>query len=218
MATRAGQDGLSRDRIVATAIEILDAAGESGLTFRALGTRLSTGPGAIYWHVANKDELLAAATGAVLADVLGGDEADIAPADAIRAIALGMFDAIDAHPWIGYQLAGLASRSASLRIIERIGQQVQALGVPGDGQFFATSALFSYILGVAGQNAANARSRAPGGSRDELLGAEAELWAGLDAAEFPFLRGVAAQMGDHDDREQFLAGIDLILAGMGAVR
>jgi AcrR family transcriptional regulator len=218
MATRTGQDGLSRDRIVETAIAMLDAGGESGLTFRALSTRLKTGPGAIYWHVANKDELLAAATGTVLADVLRGDEADTTPQDAIRAIALGMFDAIDGHPWIGNQLAGLASRSASLRIIERIGQQVQALGVPRSGQFFAASALYSYILGVAGQNAANARGRVPGASRAELLGAEADRWAGLDAAEFPFLRDVAAQLGDHDDREQFLAGIDLILAGIGAGR
>jgi AcrR family transcriptional regulator len=217
MATRTGQDGLSRDRIVETAIEMLDAGGESGLTFRALSTRLKTGPGAIYWHVANKDELLAAATAAVLAGVLRGDEGDT-PADAIRAIALGMFDAIDGHPWIGGQLAGLASRSASMRIIERIGQQVQALGVPRGDQFFAASALFSYILGVAGQNAANARARVPGASRAELLGAEADLWAGLDAAEFPFLRDVASQLGDHDDREQFLAGIDLILAGIGATR
>jgi hypothetical protein len=29
---------------------------------------------------------------------------------------------------------------------------------------------------------------------------------------------VATQLPGHDDREQFLAGIDLILAGIGAVR
>ncbi|WP_433788491.1 TetR/AcrR family transcriptional regulator [Actinoplanes sp. CA-252034] len=218
MATRTGQDGLSRDRIVEAAVAMLDDGGESALTFRALSTRLKTGAGAIYWHVANKEELLAAATQATLADVLRGDESDTAPQDAIRAIALGMFDAIDHHPWIGGQLAGLASRSAALRIIERIGQQVQALGMPHRHQFFAASALFSFILGVAGQNAANARARVPGRSRAELLGAEATVWAGLDPAEFPFLRGVAAQLGDHDDREQFLAGIDLILAGIGSAR
>ena len=44
------------------AIEILDAGGEAALTFRTLAARLETGSGAIYWHVANKDELLAAAT------------------------------------------------------------------------------------------------------------------------------------------------------------
>ena len=29
---------------------------------------------------------------------------------------------------------------------------------------------------------------------------------------------VATQLREHDDREQFLAGIDLILAGIGTVR
>jgi hypothetical protein len=32
------------------------------------------------------------------------------------------------------------------------------------------------------------------------------------------VRQVAAQLPEHDDREQFLAGIDLILAGISAVR
>jgi len=41
---------------------MLDVAGESGLTFRALAAELRTGAGAIYWHVANKSELLVAAT------------------------------------------------------------------------------------------------------------------------------------------------------------
>jgi hypothetical protein len=46
----------------------------------------------------------------------------------------------------------------------------------------------------------------------------AERWAQLDPAEYPFARQVAAQLRVHDDREQFLAGIDLILAGIATVR
>src|SRR5689334_13543583 len=53
-------DALSRDRIIAATIEVLDATGEAGLTVRALTAHLSTGRGAIYHHVANKEELLAA--------------------------------------------------------------------------------------------------------------------------------------------------------------
>ncbi len=45
-------DALSKEKIVETAIEILDAEGEKALTFRALTTRLTTGADAIYWHVA----------------------------------------------------------------------------------------------------------------------------------------------------------------------
>jgi len=209
MATRA--DALSRERIVEAAVELLDEAGESGLTFRALSARLKTGPGAIYWHVANKNELLAAATDAVLTSATDTGET---PGERIRTVALGLFDAIDAHPWIGMQLSQVASQSTTLRIFERIGQQVQALGVPEAAQFDAASALLNYILGVAGQNAANARTQEPGTSRNDVLGAESAIWASLDTAEFPFLRTIAAQLRDHDDRDQFLAGIDLILAGI----
>jgi AcrR family transcriptional regulator len=217
--TQRREDALSRDVIVEAAVEMLDRSGEAGLTFRALSARLRTGPGAIYWHVANKGELLAAATDAVLAGALATDAGeDAAPRDAIRAVALGVFDAIDAHPWIGAQLSRIASQSATLRIFERIGRQVQALGVPGAAHFDAASALLNYILGVAGQNAANARSQEPGTSRADVLGTESALWASLDPDEFRFTRDVAAQLRDHDDREQFLGGIDLILAGITAAR
>ena len=212
------EDALSRERIVAAAVELLDAAGEGGLTFRALSAHLKTGPGAIYWHVANKGELLGAATDAVLAGALAPGAADQTPEQAIREIALGLFDAIDEHAWLGGQMSRLASQSATLRIFERLGRQIQALGVPGEAQFNAASAVLNYILGVAGQNAANARTQAPGTNRTDLLGAESAIWSRLDKAEYPFLHAVAAQLRDHDDREQFLAGIDLILAGVKRAR
>ena len=42
--------------------------------------------------------------------------------------------------------------------------------------------------------------------------------ADLDPDDFAFTRTVAAQLRDHDDREQFRAGIDLILAGIRSYR
>jgi AcrR family transcriptional regulator len=211
------EDALSRERIVDAAVELLDVAGESGLTFRALTTRLRTGPGAIYWHVANKDELLAAATDAVLAGAMAAGAGGGTPAEAVHTLAVGVFDAIDAHPWIGSQLARIASQPATLQIFERLGRQVQAIGVPDTAQFDAASALLNYILGVAGQNAANARAQAPGTDRNDVLAAVSAAWAALDPAAYPFTRKVAGRLRDHDDREQFLAGIDLILAGIASL-
>jgi len=46
----------------------------------------------------------------------------------------------------------------------------------------------------------------------------ANRWGQLDAAAFPFTRAVAAQLPLHDDRADFLAGIDLILVGIAARR
>src|ERR1700744_1302650 len=63
-------DALSKERIVEATIELLDAEGEEALTFRALAARLATGSGAIYWHVADKQALLAAATDQVIGRVM----------------------------------------------------------------------------------------------------------------------------------------------------
>ncbi|MGI5473125.1 TetR/AcrR family transcriptional regulator [Streptomyces sp. CA-132043] len=223
MATRAHrperrQEPLSRERIVSAAVDLLDTVGERGLTFRALGERLATGPGAIYWHIDGKTELLDAATDAVVTATIAGDETDVdtTPQEAIRALALGVFDAIEAHPWVGTHLARTSWHSPMLRIFEHIGRQVQALQVPEAAQFTAASALRDYILGVAGQNAANTRAVQPGTDRAEFLDAVATAWAELDPDQYAFTRSVAGQLRRHDDRAEFLAGVDLILTGITA--
>ncbi|WP_158885555.1 TetR/AcrR family transcriptional regulator [Amycolatopsis anabasis] len=219
-------EALSRERIVEAAVELLDEAGAGGLTFRALTERLATGPGAIYWHVANKDELLAAATDAVVAAALAIEPAESpgSPQDEIRAVAFGLFDAIVEHPWLATQLSTQLSRvpwgPVTPRIFESVGRQVRALGVPEGGWFTATSALVHYVLGAAGQNAANHASvRALGADVDrvDFLDAVARAWDELDPDDYPFVRAVANEMRAHDDREQFLAGVDLILTGITTV-
>ena len=133
-------DALSEERIVEAAIGILDAEGTGALTFRALAARLATGSGAIYWHVADKDALLAAATDQVIALSVAHKAEGVSPPEAIRAVALGVFDAIDAHPWVGAQLSGNPWQHAVLRILESIGAQVTALGIPGQDRFDAATA------------------------------------------------------------------------------
>ena len=207
-------DALSKERIVEAAIEILDADGESALTFRALAARLATGSGAIYWHVADKNDLFAATADDVIARVMTEVVSSAEPQEAIRAIALGVFDAIDAHPWVGAQLFREPWRSAMLQIFESVGEQLQALGVPEQAQFDSASAIVNYVLGVAGQNAANARLRARETDRSAFLATVAAEWAQLDPAQHPFVRQLAAQLPGHDDREQFLAVINLVLTGI----
>ncbi|WP_033280941.1 TetR/AcrR family transcriptional regulator [Streptomyces sp. NRRL F-525] len=232
MAARSGRsqrrtEALSRERIVEAAVELLDAVGEDGLTFRTLTERLATGPGAIYWHVANKGELLGAATDAVVAAALAVEPAGSpdTPQDGIRAVALGLFEAIEEHPWLATQLATQISHSpwgpVAPRLFENIGRQVRALGVPEAGWFTSTSALMHYILGAAGQNAANTASASASAStlgpdvdRARFLDAVSTAWEELDPDDYPFTRAVASQVRGHDDREQFLAGIDLVLAGV----
>ncbi|MCW2554348.1 MAG: transcriptional regulator, partial [Mycobacterium sp.] len=50
--------GLSRDRIVAAAIDLADSDGLGTLSMARLAERLGCGTMSLYRHVANKDELL----------------------------------------------------------------------------------------------------------------------------------------------------------------
>jgi AcrR family transcriptional regulator len=211
------EESLSRDRIIQAAIELLDSNGESGLTFRSLAQRLATGSGAIYWHIASKDELLITACDAIVARTLYTPTADATPQAIIRALALGIFDAIDRHPWVGSTLARAPAQLAVIRMLDRVGQQVRVLGVPAEEQWATVCALLNYILGVGGQNAANGQfAKTQGTTRTDFLDAMAATWSQLDPDEYPFASSVAGQLRSHDDRMDFLAGIDLILKGIGS--
>ena len=211
-------DALTRERIVEAAIELLDSQGEIGLTFRALATRLETGHGAIQWHIANKGELLEAAADGVIARAMTEVARSTRPRAAIRAVASAVFDAIGVHPWVGAQLSHKPWQSAVLQIFESVGEQLPALGVPEQAQFDCASAVVNYVLGHAGHYAAAIRLVAPETNRSDFLTTLAAHWAQLDPAQYPFARRTAAQLREHDEREQFLAGIDLLLDGMTASR
>ena len=209
------EESLSKERIIEAAIALLDSTGESGLTFRALSETLETGPGAIYWHIDNKDDLLTAACDAIVARTVQARAPGAAPKEAIRALALGLFDAMEAHPWAGSALIRAGGQLPVVRVLECLGRQVDALGVPRPAQWLTVSALLHFILGVGGQNAANMQ-RVRGGAVDraDLLDKVAAAWSQLSPTDYPFARSMAAQLRAHDDRADFLAGVDLILNGI----
>ena len=221
--SRRRQESLSREQIIEASIALLDSSGEGGLTFRTLSERLSTGPGAIYWHIANRSDLMTAACDVIIARTMSESLASAGPGAkpqaTIRLLALAMFDAIDAHPWVGSALTRAPEHSPMIRIVESIGQQIRALDVPRKEHWRTVSALLNYILGVAGRNAANGQlARTQGLNRGDFLEAVSSVWAQLDPQEFPFARSLAGAMRAHDDRKDFLAGIDLILRGIDSPR
>lgn len=212
---------LSRERIIETAIELLDAGGEGAMTTRALTERLATGSGAIYYRVGSREDLLDAATEVLVTAALAARpvQESAAPGDEIRAVALALFDAIAEHAWLATRLTQQVVRKpfgpVTAGIFERIGRQVAALGVPRASWFDAASTLVHYILGAVSQTT-RMEGDAPDGShdRDAFLDATAAVWQELDAEKYPFMHAVVGQMHTHDDREQFLTGIAVILDGL----
>jgi AcrR family transcriptional regulator len=118
------EESLSREQIIEASIELLDGSGEGGLTFRTLSERLATGPGAIYWHIANKSDLLTAACDAIIARTMNAPLASVTPGATpqatIRLLALAMFDAIDAHPWVG---SGLETAKGCHEVVDLAGRR-----------------------------------------------------------------------------------------------
>lgn len=63
---------LSRERITYAALEILKEFGLADVSMRRVATSLSVAPGALYWHIANKQDLIASMAEVMLAPLFDG--------------------------------------------------------------------------------------------------------------------------------------------------
>src|SRR5882757_6639217 len=208
---RAG--ALSQELIVGAAVALLDERGERGLTFRLLAKQLNTGPGALYWHVSNKDELVALAADQVLGDAFAADPSPEEDAGAgLRVLAIAVFDALDRHPWAASHVTAPATLANALRLLDRIGTLVARTALPAARHFAVSTAISYYITGVSAQIIAPSTTLDATTSRDAYLTRTAEHWEELDPADYPFLTRTTKDLRDHDDRDQFITGLDLLLA------
>ncbi|WP_100834577.1 TetR/AcrR family transcriptional regulator [Kitasatospora fiedleri] len=209
------------EAVLAAAVALLDEDGEQALTLRALAGRLGTGVGSIYWYVSGKDDLLDRAIDHVLGGVLTTVEQRPDTADPIadlRAMAVTLFDAVADRPWLGDRfLRNIGSEGNSLRLYELLGRQLLRLDLTPKQRFHALSA----VIGVVVSNAADLGQEEPpeevvegAVGREEFLGRFADNWRALDPERYPFLHHIVDEFDGHDDREQFLAELDLTLAGL----
>jgi AcrR family transcriptional regulator len=207
------------DAVLTGAVALLDEAGQQGLTFRALAARLGGGVGSIYWYVSSRDELLDRAADHVMADVLtaiepiGSDD----PIDDLRSIGVTVFDAIVDRPWLGaYVLRDTGVQEHSLKVYERIGEEVLRLHLTPRQSFHAASAIVGFVLGTAADMGQELPEALLSGelAPDEYMSRVVDQWRALDPAEFPFVHHIIDEFAGHEDADQFLAGLDLLLAGL----
>jgi len=207
------------DAVLTGAVSLLDEAGQQGLTFRALAARLGGGVGSIYWYVSSRDELLDRAADHVMADVLtaiepiGSDD----PIDDLRSIGVTVFDAIVDRPWLGaYVLRDTGVQEHSLKVYERIGEEVLRLHLTPRQGCHAASAIVGFVLGTAADMGQELPEALLSGelAPDEYMSRVVDQWRALDPAEFPFVHHIIDEFAGHEDADQFLAGLDLLLAGL----
>ena len=210
----------SMEAVLTEAVALLDEAGAPALTFRALASRLGGGVASIYWYVASKDELLDRATDFVLGGVLKtleempvGDD----PIDDLRMMAVTLFDAIVDRPWLAaYFMRNTDVQGNSLRLYEKLGQQSLRLDLTPLQRFYAVSAVVGVVVGTAADMGQEPPQEVLDGSvnREEYLERFADTWRELDPTDFPFTHEIVEAFSGHDEADQFLAALDLTLAGL----
>lgn len=209
----------SLESVLAEAVAILDESGAQGLTIRVLAARLGGGPASVYWYVTGRDELLDLAADSVLGGVLEAvrDVASDDPIADLRAIARTLFDTIVDRPWLGaYAMRDTGRQIHSLMLYERIGEEVMRLGLTPRQSFYAASAVVGFVIGTAADMGQELPDAVVSGELDQkqYLAQAAAQWRALDPAQYPFVHFIVDEFAVHDDRDQFRAGLDLLLAGL----
>jgi AcrR family transcriptional regulator len=140
---------LSLERIVATAVELLDAEGIGGLKMRRLADRLGAGAMSLYWHVANKEEVVDLALNAV--HEYRGAPQTAKPED-WRGDVVHMLEDWRAsmlrHPWSASLLPQRALGPNILGRLELLSKTLSGAGVADADLNVAIWSLWNYVIGA----------------------------------------------------------------------
>ncbi|WP_354641229.1 TetR/AcrR family transcriptional regulator [Kitasatospora camelliae] len=212
-----------RTDVIDAAMNLLDEAGLDELSTRRLAERLGVRVGALYWHLKDKDELLAELADRIVGECLaaadgergngaaaveGGDRTEsgierlAATARALRRAMLGHRDG--ARLVAGHAVPG----PNSLLLADRMIRTAREAGVPLPLAAYATDTLISYVTGfvLQEQRIADRTAREP----------EPGPAPALDPARLAGLPDLAEMLADGppDDETAFTAGLGLITAGL----
>ncbi|WP_344252710.1 TetR/AcrR family transcriptional regulator [Terrabacter carboxydivorans] len=150
--------GLSRERIVLTAIEMIDEKGASTLTMRRLGTRLDVEAMSLYRYVNGREDLLEAVVEALVDTIEVPGPAELQPVDGWQAflqlLAHDVRRLAKEHP-LAFPLVATRHPAApwlrpplrSLRVVEAFLQGLRARGFSDRQAVEAYRSFTSFLLG-----------------------------------------------------------------------
>jgi AcrR family transcriptional regulator len=195
--------GLTREHVLRAAIELADEVGVESLTMRRLGQALGVEAMSLYNHVAGKDDLLDGIL-EVLVDGIVRVPEQPAWRTAMREQALAARAVVLAHPWLpGLAIARSAAHPAILRYAESIMGLLQAGGLSNQLVHDGMHVLGSRVLGFAQDLFDPDQIKGRPGSEPEAI--RPDRYPRL----FRAMQGVR-----HDNEEEFVFGLALILDGL----
>ncbi|WP_229406479.1 TetR/AcrR family transcriptional regulator [Micromonospora sp. NBRC 110038] len=231
---------LSREAIVVAAIGLADRDGLAGLSMRRLAQHLGVDAMSIYYHLRDKDTLLAAMVDAVAAEIeadgeigaaaLGGGTgaggeaaAGSGPAgagapgpwtDQLRALIMRARRTMLRHPWAARVLEARDTPTpAVLRHIERVLAVLRGGGCSVSLSHHALHLLGSRILGFSQDLFDDSPNTAATG---EAAAAQAAAWAESmpHIAELAVAVSHSGALGGCDDEDEFAFALDLLIEGL----
>jgi AcrR family transcriptional regulator len=203
---------LSRDDIVRAAIELLDRDGLDKLSMRRMATELGTAAtSALYWRVANKNDLLELVVDTVIGEALvPADEGDWR--DRLTVLARAAYDVLGQHAWAPQLLASHAGLGPNYQAYaERVLTILHTAGFKGIHLDAAVSAVFHYVVGAAVTDAAWTATVQRSGMTEQQWADAAGDQLGVGAAT------LAAYLNREDlagPQARFDAGLRAILIGL----
>ena len=206
---------LSRDRILQTALELVDTDGIESLTMRKLGQALGFEAMSLYNHVANKDDVLDG-----ILDLVLGESEPPSPTgewdDAIRASAVSVHDALRRHPWSCSLLMSPGRiRPARLGYMDLLLGRLREAGFSADTTYHAYHVLDGHIFGFSLWETSHTYTA------EEVSSFATKFEQTITADAYPYLHEHAQQHfsdGPHREVSAFELGLDLILEGLKKIR
>lgn len=212
----APEAGLSKQRVVAEAIRLADREGVEGLSMRRLAGALGAGAMSLYHYVASKEELLDAMIDAVFEEIeVPSEETDWQ--SAMRRRAESARDVLARHPWAnGLMGSRTTPGPANLRHHEAVTACLRRAGFPVLMATHANWLLDVYVYGFALQEAS-----LPFDTAAEFADLAEDVYLPqLPPDQFPYLNESAEELvaSGYDPAEEFIFGLDLILAALESLR
>lgn len=197
--------GLTRDRIAAAAVELVDRDGLEQFGVRRLATAMGVDPMSIYNHVKGKAALLDAISAAVLAEA----EAEIVGAgppsrwdDTARHLAHAYRDLAHRHPRVFPLLATRAQASpVAFAAVERLSDAMRRDGFPDRAIADAPLTLFGFLNGYLLATVSTGPDETP-------------ATPSFDAARYPTMASLAPLQADFGSRAEFDRTLETVLAGI----
>ncbi|HEY2715427.1 MAG TPA: TetR/AcrR family transcriptional regulator C-terminal domain-containing protein [Solirubrobacterales bacterium] len=214
--------GLSRETIVAAAIEIADEDGIEAVSIRRIATRLEARPMSLYSHIEHKGELVDLMIDEVMGEAVLPGEVPEDWREALRQIAHRTRDAARAHPWMiatAFRRPLLGPKA--LRHVDQSLAAVAPLDLPFERKRAVLLSVDMYTLGyVRWEMLSPHGAGSPCAGRDEMPSHEqidAYLREQVAGGEYPHLAAIAASdltLGVKP--ESFAVGLEWLLAGIAA--